>query len=184
LSGAGTVNSTTFISDNEMVINYTSGSNPELIDFTVDNGQSATFSGILEVMLSTWIDLRLGANTFTHGNGAGNDIRYRAGMTMVQDADGMSFNNANPWSSWAKFEFLQWTRGELKTCEWVMTAATAAMMIGIGSTNTNETSTAQYYQQETLAYIQIVQLFGDFLEITELRVEVEIRMFLQQSLHT
>jgi len=49
---------------------------------------------------------------------------------------------------------MAWTRGQNKTVEWVFTRPSSAMMIGIGSTATNETSTAQYIQAEVEIYFQ------------------------------
>ncbi len=100
-----------------------------------------------------WTDLRAG-NTFTHGNDAGKDIRYRSGMNMVQDANGMYFTGADPWASWVKFESLGWTRGTNKTLEWIMTNPTSSMMIGISSDAINEDYNLQYIQGEMYAYYQ------------------------------
>jgi len=108
--------------------------------------------GALCVAVSSWLDLRLGGDVFTVGNGAGNDIRHRAGMTVSRDANGMFFTGSTPWSSWVKFESLSWARGTNQTVEWIFTAPTSFMMIGIGSTATNETATDQYRQGEVEAY--------------------------------
>lgn len=104
------------------------------------------------ILSSVWIDLRLNGDTFTDGNGAGNDIRYKSGMSMTRDVDGMYFNGANPWSSWVKFESLAWTRGENKTLQWIFTRPSSSMMIGIGSDATDENSSKQYRQAECEAY--------------------------------
>ena len=149
-----TVNSVTFISDNELLVNVTSNATDGFYDVIVNNGISTTATGIFEVKLSTWLDLRAGGDVFTDGNGAGNDIRYRVGMSLSRDAQGMSFNGSNPWSSWVKFESESWNRGDGKTLEWIFTTPTSSMMIGIGSDATNETNTAQYAQMETEVYFQ------------------------------
>ena len=109
-------------------------------------------TGIALADCPTWVDLRWGGDFFTHGNAAGNDIRYRSGMSMARDTNGMSFSGANVWSSWVKFESLGWTRGSGSIMEWIITNASSSMMIGIGSAATNETSATQITQAETLAY--------------------------------
>jgi len=101
---------------------------------------------------SNWVDLRTGGDVFTHGNAAGNDIRYRAGMSLVRDANGISFTGNSPWSSWVKFEFKKWVRGTDKSLLWIFTRPSSSMMIGIGSDATDESSSAQYSQGEVMAY--------------------------------
>ena len=148
-----TVNSINYVDDNTIIANITSNATSGLYDVTVDNSfGSDTLVDGFEVKLSTWKDLRLGGDVFTDGNAAGNDIRYRSGMSMTRDANGMYFNGSNPWSSWVKFESLGWTRGTNKTVSWVINAPDNSMMIGIGSTNTDETSSSQYGQMEVEFY--------------------------------
>lgn len=148
-----TVNSVNFIDDDTIQVDFTSNNIDGLYDIEVINeGGNTILSSAFTIELSTWKDLRQGGDAFTHGNGTGNDIRYRTGMNLLRDANGMYFTGSNPWSSWVKFEDLQWTRGDNKTVEWIMTAPTSSMMIGIGSDATNETNTAQYAQAEVEAY--------------------------------
>lgn len=145
-----TVNSVTVITDNELRVNITTPAIDGFFDVEVvtdEGGNSNVFTNAIEVKLSTWIDLRQDGDTF-----ATNDIRVRAGMTINRDADGMFFTGNNPWSSWVKFESLGWQRGQNLTCEWIFTSPLSFMMIGIGSTATNEASTSQWNQGETLAY--------------------------------
>jgi len=138
--GSGiTVNSITINSDSQATINVTSG-NTEITGITID-AQNDTLDDFgqtlaLNIIESTWSDLRSGGTVFTFGNAAGNDIRFRTGMSMARDANGMSFSGSNPWSSWVKFESLGWTRGQNKTLEWIFTTPANSMMIGIGSTAT------------------------------------------------
>ena len=73
-------------------------------------------------------------------------------MTAVRDGGGMYFTGASPWGSWAKFEILTWNRGENKTLEWITSSLDGNMMMGIGSTATNESNTAQYSQAEVEVY--------------------------------
>lgn len=103
-------------------------------------------------LVADWKDLRAGGDAFSTGTAAGNDIRFRTGMSVIRDATGMSFSGSNPWSSWVKFESLAWQRGQNKAVQWIMTAPNSAMMIGITSNATNETNTAQYAQSEINAY--------------------------------
>jgi len=155
----GTVNDTRYISDDTIEVDVTSTATEAFYSIVLTNGSKnssgfETDDGVnaLEVKTSTWNDLRSGGGTFTDGNAAGNDIRYRSGMSLSRDANGMSFAGSSPWSSWVKFEFLQWNRGDNSTLEWVFTAPDGAMMIGIGSDATNESSTSQYSQAEVEAY--------------------------------
>lgn len=155
-----TVNSFTVVDDNTIEANITSNSTDGFYDLTVSNvtGSTTVTNGI-ETKLSTWVDLRFGGDTFTDGNAAGNDIRYRTGMSMVRDVTGMSFIGSTPWSSWVKFESLGWTRGSNKTMQWIFSQPSSNIMIGIGSDATNETNTAQYQQAETEAYFNSATSF-------------------------
>lgn len=147
-----TVNTITVADVNTLIVNITTGATEGLFDVTVtDVGGVAVLSGGMRVFVTPWVDLRTGGAALTIGNAAGNDVRHGSGMTGVRDAGGMYFTGASPWSSWVKFESLGWVRGG-KTLQWVYTNPTAAMMIGVASTATNETSTAQYSQFETSVY--------------------------------
>ncbi len=154
----GTIDSVNVLSPTEMEVTVTSSATEELHDIVLSNSgvlnTAWTGNGVdlFEVATSTWKDLRSGGDSFTDGNGAGNDIRYRSGMSMSRDANGMYFSGASPWSSWVKFESLGWTRGTNQTVQWIFTNPDGGMMIGIGSDATNETSTAQYAQAEVEAY--------------------------------
>ena len=148
------INSITFNTAEEIVVNVTSGTTDQLSNLTLITCDNLILTYAIETKLSVWNDLRLGGDAFTDGNGAGNDIRYRAGMSMTRDAQGMFFTGSNPWSAWVKFESLGWTRGTNKKLQWVFTKPTSSMMIGVGSTNTNETATDQYRQAEVEAYFQ------------------------------
>ena len=164
----GTVNSITINSSSELEVNITSGTTETTYNIIISNNGvlntewAGNGVGLLTVATSTWVDLRAGGATFTDGNGAGNDIRYRSGMSMARDANGMYFTGSSPWSSWVKFESLGWTRGTNKTLQWIFTRPDSAMMIGIGSTTTDETSTAQYYQGEIEAYFNSSTNFSSF----------------------
>lgn len=150
-----TINSITFISDNEISVNIDTGTTDGFYDIDIINSAGkTTMTGVFEIKLSVWIDLRAGGDVLTDGNGAGNDIRYRSGMSLTRDANGMSFSGSNPWSSWVKFEIASFLRSSNQTVRLIMTQPTGAMMIGIGSDATNETSTSQYSQMETEAYFQ------------------------------
>lgn len=158
----GTIDDVRYISNTHIEVDATAGTTETSYSIVVDNAgldstgyETDNGVGVLTVAtLPPWVDLRLGGTALTHGNGAGNNIRYRSGMSLTRDANGMSFSGSNPWSSWVKFESLQWTRGTNRTVEWVFTRPDNAMMIGIGSTATNETNTAQYAQAEVEAYFQ------------------------------
>ncbi|MDB4430955.1 IPT/TIG domain-containing protein [Pseudomonadales bacterium] len=148
-----TVNSVTFVNSSQLSVNITTGTTDGLYNVTVSDcaGDGVLADGF-EVELSVWVDLRLGGDAFTDGNAAGNDIRYRNGMSLTRDASGMFFAGINPWGSWVKFESLGWTRGTNKTLQWIFTGPDNPMMIGIGSDATNETSNSQWNQAEVLVY--------------------------------
>jgi len=153
----GTINNLNVISPTTMELNITTG-DMGLFDFIASNSSALNtqWSGngvdLLEVLApNNWVDLRLGGDSFSAGNAAGNDIRYKSGMTLSRDADGMYFTGIDIWYSWVKFESLGWTRGENKTLEWIFTNTDNKMMIGIGSTETDENA-IQYTQMEIVAY--------------------------------
>ena len=155
----GTINSTIINWPTNLDINVTSASWTWVYDFVLTNGSISNtlwaWNWVAQLTVlppSTWKDLRLWWDSFTDWNWAWNDIRYRSWMSMSRDSNGMYFNWSNPWSSWVKFESLSWTRGQNKTIEWIFTRPTSSMMIGIGSTATNETSTSQYTQGEVQIY--------------------------------
>ncbi len=156
----GTINSVAVLSPTEMEVNITTSSTLGTYDIIISNGGvpntqwAGNGVGMLSVSGASWVDLRAGGDTFTHGNGAGNDIRYHAGMNMNRDANGMYFTGFNPWSSWVKFESLGWARGTNKTLQWIFTPPNGYMMIGIGSDATNESNNSQYAQAEVEAYFQ------------------------------
>lgn len=150
--GGVTVNSINVIGGTSIEVNITTGSTPDTTDIIVSNSCGAdTIKNGMQILLSTWKDLRAGGDPFTSGNGAGNDIRYRAGMNMVRNANGMYFTGQNPWNSWVKFESCQYTRGTGTKVEFIM-RVDGAMMIGISGLTTNEGSTTQYIEGAVLAY--------------------------------
>ena len=147
------VNSIVYVNSHEITVNLTTNSTDGFYDIhIISDFGSHTIVGGLEVELSVWLDLRLGGDTFTDGNGAGNDIRYRTGMSLTRDANGMYFSGLNPWQSWVKFESEQWVRGVNNTCQWIFNRPSSNMMIGIGSTATNEANNSQYTQAEVEVY--------------------------------
>lgn len=160
-SWPGTIDDVRHNSATEIEIDVTAGATEAIYDLVLKNGSrdSTDFvvnngSGAIQVATSAWLDLRLGGDSFTDGTGAGNDIRYRTGMSLGRDANGMFFNGGSPWSSWVKFESLAWTRGSNQTLEWIFTNPSVPMMIGIGSDATNEASTSQFQEAEVEAYFQ------------------------------
>lgn len=155
----GSVNSVNVINPSKMEVNITAGTTIGLFDIIVTSSgmNNTVWTGngedLLEVRtISPWKDLRIGGDSFTSGNSSGNDIRHKNNMTLNRDANGMYFTGQNPWSSWVKFESLGWTRLENKTLQWIFTAPSSSMMIGIGSDATNENSSAQYAQAEVQIY--------------------------------
>ncbi len=146
----GSINSINVISPKTLELNITAGTSENSFDIILNNnGTTNTIwsnngAGLIDVKTSSWYDLRSGGDNFT--------LRMTAAMTMNRDALGMYFIGDNPWTSFVKFENLQWNRSENKTLEWIFSKPESAMMIGIGSNNTNESSTSQYAQAEVEAY--------------------------------
>ncbi len=158
--GSQTVNSTTFVSDNEITINVTTSAVGGTFDIILNNGNETTITDGFEVIAEVaWFDLRSGGDTFTHGNGAGNDVRYASGMSMNRLTSGIVFSGEGPWVSWAKFENLQFTRGSNSTVEWIFNGIDGIFMIGIGSDATNEGSSAQYAEGEAVGYFNSATSF-------------------------
>lgn len=139
-------------SNTQITINITASSIPDTTDIVVTNtcGTDTIYDG-LKILVSQWQDLRTGGATFTSGTGAGNDIRFRAGMTLNRNANGMYFTGTNPWRSWVKFESAKYTRGNNTTVEWVF-RANGAFMLGIAPLTNNEANNNQYQEAAVLAY--------------------------------
>ncbi len=162
LVGGSTVNSMTVVNVNQVIVNITSGAVQAFFDITVTNaGGTVVSTGALQIFATPWVDLRLGGAVLTIGNAAGSNIRHHASMTATRDAAGLFFTGLAPWSSWVKFESMQWVRGTNRTLQWVYSRPTANMMIGIASTATNEASAAQYAQFElSVYYASTTSLWG------------------------
>lgn len=157
-SWEGSIDQIRFVSGQLIEVDVTAGATSQsysvvLNNDTLDSTSFQTNYGLdaLRVATSDWIDLRAGGASFTDGNAAGNDIRYRTGMGLVRDANGMSFTGSNPWTSWVKFESEQFTRGNNTNVEWIF-RVNGAMMLGIAGVSTDETSTSQWQQGAVTAY--------------------------------
>jgi len=151
-----TVNNIYEIDDDYLLCNITTNAIDGLYDVIVTNETgTTTFTGGIEVELSVWEDLRLGGTTLT----VGTDVRMQSALTMQRDTSGISFTGANPWESWVKMEKYQFSRASNSTLQWIFTGPTTNMMIGIGSTATNEASTLQFSQAENEAYFNSATSF-------------------------
>ena len=163
------VNSVNVIDDDEIIVNITTPAVDDIHDVTVTNESGGTtVTSPIEVVLSGWVDLRLGGDVLTSGNAAGNDIRHNTAFSINRTTTGMSFSGLGPWGSWIKFESMAWNRGDNKRLQIILTSpndTSGSMMAGIFSDQTNEASTQQYYQGEVLAYFQNLNivwgLFGN-----------------------
>ena len=144
-----TINSTQILDDDTIKINITTGTSNGIFNIEVTNqGGTTIFPNGIEVKLSSWTDLRDGGDVLNIGT----DIRTKAGNTIIRTPNGMSFAGLNPWGSWVKFESLKWQRGQNKTYQIIFTRPENFMMVGVGSTATDENSGSQWNQAETLAY--------------------------------
>lgn len=151
ISGAA-INSYSIQDNSTIIANITAGAVGDTADIVVSNtcGFDTITDGLV-TLLSVWKDLRAGGDAFTMGNGTGNDIRYKNGMNVVRNTQGMRFTGANPWQSWVKFENMQFTRGTGKTVEFILQLH-GSCMLGISGITTTETSTAQYKEGAVLAF--------------------------------
>lgn len=146
-----TINSTTFISDNEIKINVTVGNNQGLFDLIVDNGQQTIISNGIEIQENVWLDLRENGDVLTTGNENNRDVRVRNNMTVNRNANGMYFTGTNPWQSWVKWEKYSFERGNNTNVELIFKNY-SSFMIGVGRNNNNENSNSQYYEAEVVLY--------------------------------
>ena len=144
-----------YIDTNRVEFELTAGNEEISLDLKVDNGSGiTTLPDAISIVPSSWYFLGNGGHSFTHGNEADKDIRYRDTMTLVQNDEGIMFEGENPFNSWVKFEFLKWNRGENKTLKFIFTITQKLMAIGIGSTDTGEAEdTVYYYEPELQIYL-------------------------------
>lgn len=147
-----TINNFNLTSATEFSIGLTAPAAPDTFDIIVSNAcGNDTAKDALIVLTTTWLDLRNGGDAFTFGTGAGNDIRYRAGMNLVRNANGMYFTGQNPWNSWVKFESEQFTRGSGTTVEWIF-RFDGAFMVGISPLTNDEGSGSQFVEGSVMSY--------------------------------
>lgn len=156
------VNNVEFISSHLLKVSLTVGDRAGLFDLTINNGDETIASQAIELfdVGDAIVDLRIGGAVF--GNNA---IAMRAGMSFTRTATGVQFNGSNPWSSWARFvgdtgEWV-WSRREKVKLSWIFTNS-SSMMVGIGSFETNETSTSQWREGEIMGYCSSATNFYGF----------------------
>lgn len=144
-----TINSTVIVDSQTIRVNVTAPNSEGTFNLQVTNeGGTTTLIGAINIINQSWIDLRSQGDTLVTGT----DVRLKTGLTLARDTDGMYFNGQGPWSSWIKFPIATWQRSEQKTLEMIFTRPSGFMMLGVGSLSTNENSTQQYSQGETLLY--------------------------------
>jgi len=154
----GSIDEINIFSPESLSLTITAGLTDSLSDIILRNGTRSNLlwgengKDFLITRELNWIDLREGGTNLTVGNGEGNDIRHRSGMTMNRDEKGMYFTGINPWQSWVKFSFLEWERGEKRNLEWIFSNNASYFMIGVGAKDTNEENNSQWREGETLAY--------------------------------
>jgi len=144
----------TFVNSRQILLKIKTNSLEKSYGLKLSNGSgSTTYENIIKVEKLTWIDLRNNVLRLTDGFEDGVDIRYKRGMSMAVDENGLSFNGNNPWRAWVKFEKYQWDSTiETKTLSFVFTKPGGSFMIGISSDKTDENSSTQYYQGEVHAF--------------------------------
>ena len=155
-----TVNSSRFIDSQSIEVNVTAKSVLGIFDLSIDNGKKTVVSDAIEIkdLADSLVDLRSGGTEFSDAA-----IAMRSGMSFIRTPDGLYFTGINPWSSWARFvgdnrEWI-WDRGDKKTISWIF-INTAAIMLGIGSEETNSSSTTQYREAEIVGYFNASSFNG------------------------
>lgn len=152
IGGGVIINSINQTTNTEIIANITTPSNTDTLDIVVTNScGSDTITNALEIKTTTWKDLKAGGDFFTIGDGPGNDIRHKTGLSVFRNMNGMYFTGINLWQTWVKFESCQFTRGTGITVEWIFSHDNT-FMLGISGLTTNENSTTQYREGAVLAY--------------------------------
>lgn len=163
ISGESVVDSVQFINSNTLVVNVIVGSVSGNFDLTVTNQSGSNTFSIVKVQ--NWVDLRSGGEILSIGNTQNNDIRHNSSLSVFRDSLGLGVTNASSqWQDWLKFEFLNFHRGDNKTIQFIVRNFQTTVMAGVGSTATDETSTLQFSQMETVLYFRdygIIGLFGN-----------------------
>ena len=161
--GGVTVNNIQFISSNEIAVDVTAGNTVGQFDLILNNGNQTVISNAIEIieLSNAIVDLRLNGTAFSNAA-----IQMRSGMSFTRTANGLQFAGAQPWSSWARFVGdngdWTWQRNSIsRKLSWIFTNA-GAFMLGIGSDQTNETSTSQFAQGEITAYLTSSTSFWGF----------------------
>lgn len=123
----------------------------------IDKGRQIRQSGVIEVKQSTWIDFREGGSAIASG-----DFSMASKLSLVRDAEGVSFTGDSGWDTWASYDKLLHPDTEKKTYSFILPRISSRLMIGVGRENNNETSTAQYFEGEVMAYFTSSSSFWGF----------------------
>lgn len=156
----GEILKTDFISSNELRIDIKAPSTPTKVDLVLNNGAETVRAEAIEFFEINFVlaDLRLGGTDFSSLA-----IEMRDGMSFTRTQEGLFFQGSAPWSSWARFvgdnDDWVWNRRLKKTLNWIVLIKVDSM-VGIGSRASNPASRAQYYQGETLVYLNNAQVIG------------------------
>lgn len=149
-----TIGTVTFVSPSEIRFQVTGGTvGFRDLSITNANGKPVISSGIIEVEVPSYKDLRTGGEALSVGIAPGDDVRHRVGFNVSRTAAGLVFDGVTTWEGWAKLEFLPWVRGANKQLRLVILPPVGQSMIGIGSTGTDETHASQHINGEVLAFI-------------------------------
>lgn len=144
-----TLNSFTYISSEEIEASVTSSNVEDLFDVIVKNNtltSGTSGANAIMVELVTWIDL-------TDAGPPLPNLRARDGVTVIRDEFGLYTSGVGNWGNWIKFEDFIWQRGTNQTFSFVFVKyGGSSIMFGIGSDNTNEGSSAQYFEAENVMY--------------------------------
>lgn len=148
-----TVDFLSFVSSHLIRIDVTGGNKTGFFDLTLDNGKQTILEQAIEIIPNSppiVVDLRTGGANFNISA-----IKHRSEMTYSRSNQGVIFNGLNPWASWAKFtgdnNEWTWDRSTKKKLTWIFRNGNS-FMLGIGSNETNENSSAQYHEGEILGY--------------------------------
>jgi len=132
-----------FIDDNNIVISGKTISTLGFYDLTISNGSTYVYTDFIEVAIINWIDLRNGGDTVSP--------RARNQGNIVRDANGLGISGQTGWDEWVVFEEYEWER-TIKNTYSVVVDVGGAFMVGLMAEGWNETSTAQYSQQQVSCY--------------------------------
>jgi len=142
-----TITSVVYISPTELSVIVTSGDIDGEYSVTVYNGHlTATVDGAFKVDGQKWVDLSTNGDPLIIGQGATDDIRHDADVTIVRSLIGLEITGLGVNTGWVKMHKYGWKRGENKTFEMVFRTHNNGnyAQVGIGSVQSDEANQSQW----------------------------------------